>query len=154
MSFVDELRKKTDAYDSKKIREADIDAHVNRSIKAIKTSCEEAARKGKNRIDGLVYFDNYDSYDFVIEKRINKSWQKGNGELLTGFTKDEEGKIIADIQVKMEQLGFRNCEIKSFHPGRTLTGYEKKGSGFFLPYRSVPVYSHIYGFCVEVHIEW
>ena len=150
MSYADELRKKTEKYDPKQMRKEIVESRISRSIKAIKYSCENATREGKNSVDGVVCFS-VDFFDWIIgcEKK-----DFSRGTLFEDLTKDEERQVIESIRNEMELLGFDNCMINSYHPGRVINGTKKVGMALFRPQRRVPTYRKSDGFYIEVHIKW
>lgn len=151
MSFSDELRKKSEEYDPKAIRNREIQCRIEYSVTAIKKSCEEAAKKGERRIDGLVHFDEYDGkFHYVRDTEVGT----GFGILLEGFTDEEERKILEGIREKTKEFNFNSCVIKSYHPKRVISGSKRVNASIFRPDGRVYTYRQTYGFCIEAHIKW
>ena len=150
MSFVDELRKKAEAVNWENTNSGIVNEYINRSVAAIRYSCTEAAKYGRNRVDGAVFFHPYGD-DSVSEGLPN---HVGDGKLITGLTRKEESEIIAGIQKKISLLGFCNFKIASYRPEVVISRYKEKGWGIFQAPEHVPVYSNTDGFCIEVHLEW
>lgn len=152
MSFADELKKKAGEYDPNAKKDEDVEYRIRHGINAIKRSCESAISNGKRRIDGFIYYDEYDShFDNVCEKKVERT--TGLGFLLEKFTDDQEKQIIEGIQNNVKEMGFDNFVVKSYHPKTVIGRYEWKWT-IFGGRKHVGVPRYTYGFCIEVHIEW
>lgn len=151
MSFADSLKEMAKRYDSSKVNNERVNNIIERSFNVIKKESKRVAASGKYRLDGFIYL--YGDSEYILEKS-KEELGSCLGILYEFYTKDEEIKIIEGIRDKVKDLGFDSWVIENYHPKRVADGFKKVGTAIFNPQRSIPVYRHTDGFCIEIHMKW